>query len=189
MQVSLCVCVYISQRNNFRFYCGEVQQKKACFFMLPLVLLTLNCLHWYGAQQLPPSHLFLTRVQMSLSYRKQSLDLGKLVFFLWYKIEMLFNECLLVRIIFHCLSIKNLSCFLIASFLLHFDTKHFLWHFAQCMKKNPFYLFIFWVFLFSFHCRKCAMISAYNNMSDVFDNLVISLCKFTSLLNSVEVRM
>nr|KAG5707576.1 hypothetical protein BaRGS_001124 [Batillaria attramentaria] len=34
--------------------------------------------------------------------------------------------------------------------------------------------------------RKCAMISAHNNMSDVFDNLVISLCKFTTLLSSAE---
>ncbi|XP_070186725.1 Golgi-specific brefeldin A-resistance guanine nucleotide exchange factor 1-like isoform X2 [Littorina saxatilis] len=34
--------------------------------------------------------------------------------------------------------------------------------------------------------RKCAMISAHNNMSDVFDNLVISLCKFTTLLSAPE---
>ncbi|OWF51783.1 Golgi-specific brefeldin A-resistance guanine nucleotide exchange factor 1 [Mizuhopecten yessoensis] len=34
--------------------------------------------------------------------------------------------------------------------------------------------------------RKCAMISAHYGMSDVFDNLVISLCKFTTLLSSVE---
>lgn len=34
--------------------------------------------------------------------------------------------------------------------------------------------------------RKCAMISAHNNMSDVFDNLVISLCKFTTLLSAAE---
>lgn len=32
------------------------------------------------------------------------------------------------------------------------------------------------------------MISAHNNMSDVFDNLVISLCKFTTLLSASEVR-
>ncbi|XP_023229448.1 Golgi-specific brefeldin A-resistance guanine nucleotide exchange factor 1-like, partial [Centruroides sculpturatus] len=32
--------------------------------------------------------------------------------------------------------------------------------------------------------RKCAMISAHYGMSDVFDNLVISLCKFTTLLSS-----
>ena len=48
-----------------------------------------------------------------------------------------------------------------------------------------------------FHClispflscffRKCAMISAHYGMSDVFDNLVISLCKFTTLLSAVEV--
>ena len=31
------------------------------------------------------------------------------------------------------------------------------------------------------------MISAHNNMSDVFDNLVISLCKFTTLLSASEV--
>lgn len=29
--------------------------------------------------------------------------------------------------------------------------------------------------------RKCAMIAAHYAMSDVFDNLIISLCKFTSL--------
>ncbi|KAK0051833.1 Golgi-specific brefeldin A-resistance guanine nucleotide exchange factor 1 [Biomphalaria pfeifferi] len=34
--------------------------------------------------------------------------------------------------------------------------------------------------------RKCAMISAHFGMSDVFDNLVISLCKFTTLLSAVE---
>jgi golgi-specific brefeldin A-resistance guanine nucleotide exchange factor 1 len=34
---------------------------------------------------------------------------------------------------------------------------------------------------------KCARIAAYYSASDVFDNLVISLCKFTTLLNSREV--
>ncbi|CAD5123797.1 DgyrCDS12108 [Dimorphilus gyrociliatus] len=34
--------------------------------------------------------------------------------------------------------------------------------------------------------RKCAMISAHYGLSDVFDNLVISLCKFTGLLSSAE---
>lgn len=34
--------------------------------------------------------------------------------------------------------------------------------------------------------RKCAMISAHYSMSNDFDNLVISLCKFTTLLNSAE---
>ncbi|VDI44231.1 golgi-specific brefeldin A-resistance guanine nucleotide exchange factor 1 [Mytilus galloprovincialis] len=34
--------------------------------------------------------------------------------------------------------------------------------------------------------RKCAMIAAYYGMSDVFDNLVISLCKFTTLLSAHE---
>ncbi|XP_069123729.1 Golgi-specific brefeldin A-resistance guanine nucleotide exchange factor 1-like isoform X1 [Argopecten irradians] len=34
--------------------------------------------------------------------------------------------------------------------------------------------------------RKCAMISAHYGMSDVFDNLVISLCKFTTLLSTAE---
>lgn len=38
-----------------------------------------------------------------------------------------------------------------------------------------------------YYFRKCAMISAHYGMSDVFDNLVISLCKFTTLLNAVEV--
>ena len=33
------------------------------------------------------------------------------------------------------------------------------------------------------------MISAHYGMSDVFDNLVISLCKFTTLLSSAEVRV
>lgn len=35
-------------------------------------------------------------------------------------------------------------------------------------------------------CRKCAMIAAHYGFSDVFDNLIISLCKFTTL--SSEVR-
>ena len=35
--------------------------------------------------------------------------------------------------------------------------------------------------------RKCAMISAHYGMSDVFDNLVISLCKFTTLLTNIDV--
>ncbi|XP_022240117.1 Golgi-specific brefeldin A-resistance guanine nucleotide exchange factor 1-like isoform X2 [Limulus polyphemus] len=34
--------------------------------------------------------------------------------------------------------------------------------------------------------RKCAMISAHYGMSDVFDNLVISLCKFTTLMSFTE---
>ena len=34
--------------------------------------------------------------------------------------------------------------------------------------------------------RKCALISAHYGLSDVFDNLVISLCKFTTLLNAPE---
>jgi brefeldin A-resistance guanine nucleotide exchange factor 1 len=34
---------------------------------------------------------------------------------------------------------------------------------------------------------KCARIAAHYFMSDVFDNLVISLCKFTTLLNNREV--
>ena len=36
-------------------------------------------------------------------------------------------------------------------------------------------------------CRRCAMISAHNSFSDVFDNLVISLFKFTTLLSANEV--
>jgi golgi-specific brefeldin A-resistance guanine nucleotide exchange factor 1 len=35
--------------------------------------------------------------------------------------------------------------------------------------------------------RKCAMISAHYGMSNDFDNLIISLCKFTTLVNSTEV--
>ena len=38
-------------------------------------------------------------------------------------------------------------------------------------------------------CRKCALISAHYGLSDVFDNLVISLCKFTTLLNAPEVSV
>ncbi|XP_033108209.1 Golgi-specific brefeldin A-resistance guanine nucleotide exchange factor 1-like [Anneissia japonica] len=34
--------------------------------------------------------------------------------------------------------------------------------------------------------RKCAMISAHYGLSDVFDNLAISLCKFTTLMSSGE---
>jgi len=36
--------------------------------------------------------------------------------------------------------------------------------------------------------NKCAKIAAHYFMSDVFDNLVISLCKFTTLLNNREVN-
>ena len=35
--------------------------------------------------------------------------------------------------------------------------------------------------------RKCAVISARYGLSEVFDNLVISLCKFTTLLSQGEV--
>jgi golgi-specific brefeldin A-resistance guanine nucleotide exchange factor 1 len=35
---------------------------------------------------------------------------------------------------------------------------------------------------------KCARIAAHYFMSDVFDNVVIPLCKFTTLLNSREVN-
>ncbi|GIY37714.1 golgi-specific brefeldin A-resistance guanine nucleotide exchange factor 1 [Caerostris darwini] len=34
--------------------------------------------------------------------------------------------------------------------------------------------------------KKCAMIAAHYGMSDVFDNLIISLCKFSTLTNTVE---
>ncbi|XP_035213232.1 Golgi-specific brefeldin A-resistance guanine nucleotide exchange factor 1-like isoform X2 [Stegodyphus dumicola] len=34
--------------------------------------------------------------------------------------------------------------------------------------------------------RKCAMIAAHYGMSDVFDNLIISLCKFSTLTNTTE---
>lgn len=37
--------------------------------------------------------------------------------------------------------------------------------------------------------RKCAQIAAHYMMSDVFDNIVISLCKFTNLLNPSEVNL
>lgn len=36
---------------------------------------------------------------------------------------------------------------------------------------------------------KCARIAAHYSMSDVFDNLVISLCKFTTLLTTREVKI
>lgn len=35
-------------------------------------------------------------------------------------------------------------------------------------------------------CRKCAMIAAHYGFSDVFDNLIISLCKFTTLSSEVS---
>lgn len=35
--------------------------------------------------------------------------------------------------------------------------------------------------------RKCAQVAAYYMMSDVFDNIVISLCKFTALTNQLDV--
>ncbi|KAG8181269.1 hypothetical protein JTE90_018788 [Oedothorax gibbosus] len=34
--------------------------------------------------------------------------------------------------------------------------------------------------------KKCAMIAAHYGMSDVFDNLIISLCKFSTLMNTTE---
>ncbi|XP_015907017.1 Golgi-specific brefeldin A-resistance guanine nucleotide exchange factor 1 isoform X3 [Parasteatoda tepidariorum] len=34
--------------------------------------------------------------------------------------------------------------------------------------------------------KKCAMIAAHYGMSDVFDNLIISLCKFSTLMNTAE---
>lgn len=39
----------------------------------------------------------------------------------------------------------------------------------------------------NFGFRKCALISAHYSLSDVFDNLVISLCKFTTFLIPPEV--
>jgi len=35
--------------------------------------------------------------------------------------------------------------------------------------------------------RKCAQVAAYYMMSDVFDNIIISLCKFTALTNQLDV--
>lgn len=43
-------------------------------------------------------------------------------------------------------------------------------------------------FLFSSFPRKCAMISAHYGLSDVFDNLIISLCKFTALSSEVSLQ-
>lgn len=43
-------------------------------------------------------------------------------------------------------------------------------------------------FLFSSFPRKCAMISAHYGLSDVFDNLIISLCKFTALSSEVSLK-
>lgn len=37
-------------------------------------------------------------------------------------------------------------------------------------------------------CRKCAMIAAHYGFSNVFDNLIISLCKFTTLSNEVRLH-
>ena len=36
-------------------------------------------------------------------------------------------------------------------------------------------------------CRTCASIAAHHQLGEVFDNIVISLCKFTTLLDSHEV--
>lgn len=35
--------------------------------------------------------------------------------------------------------------------------------------------------------KKCAQVAAFYMMSDVFDNIVISLCKFTALTNQLDV--
>lgn len=43
-------------------------------------------------------------------------------------------------------------------------------------------------FVFSSFPRKCAMISAHYGLSDVFDNLIISLCKFTALSSEVSLQ-
>lgn len=37
--------------------------------------------------------------------------------------------------------------------------------------------------------KKCAQVAAYYMMSDVFDNIVISLCKFTALTNQLDVSL
>jgi len=37
--------------------------------------------------------------------------------------------------------------------------------------------------------QKCAQVAAYYMMSDVFDNIVISLCKFTALTNQLDVSL
>lgn len=44
------------------------------------------------------------------------------------------------------------------------------------------------IYLFFFYFRKCATISAHYGMSNEFDNLTLSLCKFTMLLNPLEVK-
>ena len=54
----------------------------------------------------------------------------------------------------------------------------------SCLVQEELYLIIE---SFILYFRKCAMIAAYYGMSDVFDNLVISLCKFTTLLSAQEV--
>ena len=38
-----------------------------------------------------------------------------------------------------------------------------------------------------FTCSKCASVAAHFELKEVFDNLIISLCKFTSLLTNHEV--
>ena len=37
-------------------------------------------------------------------------------------------------------------------------------------------------------CSKCACVAARYELREVFDNLIISLCKFTTLLHTHEVR-
>ena len=39
----------------------------------------------------------------------------------------------------------------------------------------------------SLTCSKCASVAARYELKEVFDNLIITLCKFTTLLNTHEV--
>ena len=63
----------------------------------------------------------------------------------------------------------------------------FLWSGRNLAHPDNVNIFIDFIYVFVFVFRKCAMISAHYGLSDVFDNLVISLCKFTTLLSSPEV--
>ena len=48
--------------------------------------------------------------------------------------------------------------------------------------RTPFHLFLFLV-----SCSKCASVAGHFELKEVFDKLIITLCKFTSLLSNHEV--
>lgn len=55
-----------------------------------------------------------------------------------------------------------------------------------CLVQRPLSAKLWQCFLCPSSLRKCAMISAHYGLSDVFDNLIISLCKFTTLSSEVS---